>query len=148
MNFLNVGPWELAVILIIAILLVGPKRTIEIAQAIRRFSGQLRSMSSEFTSLIQAGIQTSEREASQALDDMTSDKPAPTAGSQDEPQDAERETSESLADIIKEGLTPIAGIRAELQATERETRQALEDITTNIVRDERGAKEGQNEESG
>ena len=118
MNFLNVGPLELAVILILAILLVGPKRVVEIVQTIRRFADQLRSMSSEFTSLIQTEMQTTEREAS----------------SQDEPQDTKRKTGGELKTIIKEGITPIASIQAELRATVQETRQALE----SIVKDELG----------
>jgi len=117
-NFLNVGPLELAVILILAILLVGPRRVVEIIQTIRRLAGQLHSMSSEFTSLIQTEMQTTERDAS----------------SQDVAQDARRETGGELEEIVKEGITPIASIQAELRATVQETRQALE----SIVKDELG----------
>jgi sec-independent protein translocase protein TatB len=116
-NFLNVGPWELTVILIIAILLVGPKRVVEIVQAIRRFAGQLGSMSSEFTSLIQAEVQASEREAS----------------SQDEPQDARREADGKLGEIVKDSIAPIASMQAELRDSAQKTRQALERIVQDDV---------------
>ena len=136
MNFLNVGPWELTVILIIAILLVGPRRVVEIVQTVRRFAGQLRSMSSEFTSLIQTEVQTIKSETSQALADATGDEPAPATGSEEEPQELAdgRETGGKLGEIIKEGLAPIADIQAELRATAQETRQALE----RVVKDELG----------
>lgn len=99
MNFLNVGPWELTVILIIAILLIGPQRMIELARAIGRVTSQLRRMSNEFTATIQAELRATEREVRQALEHTVEKKPE-----------------------------PIASIQAELQATERETRQALENV--------------------
>lgn len=111
MNFLNIGPWELMVILVIAILLVGPKRVVEIVQAIRRFAGQLRQMTGEFTSLIQTEAQAAEQEASEALSEI---------------QGVEREGSESLEDTIKDGVASITSLQAELQTTAQETRQALE----------------------
>lgn len=116
MNFLNVGPWELTVILIIAILLIGPKRVLEVVQSIRRLAGQLRNMSGEFTSLLQAETYTTRQED---LD---------TTGSQDEPQDTRYETIEDLKDVVREGLAPIIDIQTEIKATAQETRQTLESI--------------------
>jgi Sec-independent protein translocase protein TatA len=128
-NFLNVGPWELSVILIIAILLVGPKRLLEVLQAIRRFSGQLRRMSTEFTSLIQSEIQASERETSQAPEGATSGKLAttPIASIQTELQTAAQEARQALERVVKDELEPIADLQAELQTAAQETRRALED---------------------
>jgi sec-independent protein translocase protein TatB len=103
-NLLNVGPWELTVILIIAILVVGPKRMVEIARTIGRVTSQLRRLSAEFTSNLQSEIMSAEREAKQARDD----------------------TVESLTSLAE----PFVSLQAELQATERETRQALESIAT------------------
>jgi Sec-independent protein translocase protein TatA len=119
-NFLNVGPMELMVILIIAIMVVGPKRMVETVQAVRRFAGQLRNLSGEFTSLIQNEVQAAEREAD----------PASTgaAGGPEGSRDVKRGTSEDLQDIIREGIAPIASIQAELRATAQETRQAFESV--------------------
>jgi Sec-independent protein translocase protein TatA len=112
-NFLNVGPMELMVILIIAILVVGPKRLVEVVQTIRRYAGQLRSLSSEFASLIQNEVQVAERGGDR---------------SQDATQDVTQGTGGDLQDIIREGVAPIASIQAELRATAQETRQAFEDV--------------------
>jgi len=64
LDFLNVGPWELIVVLIIAILVAGPKRMVEIARTLGQFSRQLRDLSREFTMALQAEIQATEEEAS------------------------------------------------------------------------------------
>ena len=65
MDFLNVGPWELVLVLIIAILVAGPRRMVEIARTLGQYSRQLRDLSREFTSALQAEIQATEEEAKQ-----------------------------------------------------------------------------------
>lgn len=60
MNFLNVGPSELIVILLIAILVVGPERMVKIARKIGQVTRQLRNLSSEFTSALQAEVMLEE----------------------------------------------------------------------------------------
>jgi Sec-independent protein translocase protein TatA len=62
-DFLNVGPWELVLVLIIAILVAGPKRMVEIARTLGQYSRQLRDLSREFTTALQAEIQATEEEA-------------------------------------------------------------------------------------
>lgn len=111
----NLGSWELAVIVILAILLVGPRRVLEIIQSIRRFTAQLRKMSSEFTTLLQA-----EMYEAQDLDR--------------EVKGIERETREDLRMTLQEVLNPFATVQSELQAAAQETRQALE----RAVREELG----------
>ena len=70
MDFLNVGPWELVVVLIIAILVAGPKRMVEIARTMGQMSRQLRDLSREFTTALQAEIQAAENQAGQAGRDV------------------------------------------------------------------------------
>jgi Sec-independent protein translocase protein TatA len=111
---------ELMTILIIAILVVGPKRLVEVVQTIRRYADQLRSLSGEFTSLIQNEVQAAERRGDQSAADA--------AGDQDATRDVAQGTGGDLQDIIREGVAPIASIQAELRATAQETRQAFEDV--------------------
>jgi len=115
-NFLNVGPWELTVILIIAILLLGPKRVLEVVQSIRGLAGKLRDMSDEFSSLLQSEVTATEQEDNQASEDRS------------EPGGGKQEGAEDWREVVREGLTPIVEIQAELQSTMQETRQTLEGI--------------------
>ncbi|RLC63980.1 MAG: hypothetical protein DRI80_02545 [Chloroflexota bacterium] len=80
MDFLNVGPWEVTVILIITLLLVGPRRMVELARTFGRATSQLRQLSNEFTATIQAELLATEREARQALENIIEAESAPKAG--------------------------------------------------------------------
>lgn len=104
MDFLNVGPWELVLVLIITILVAGPKRMVEIASSLGRLSRQLRDMSREFTSALQAEIEASESEAGSAvadlrragrdLDNALSGALSPAAVEQDEPDSPTTQTAD------------------------------------------------------
>jgi len=154
-NFLNVGPWELSVILIIAILLIGPRRLVEVLQTIRRFSGQLRRMSTEFTSLIQSEIQGAAGETGQAphgpggeVEDIVKGGLAPLASIQTELQTAAQETRQALESIVKEELGPVADIQTELRTAAQETRQALENTEAELpITSEPRSSAGQDEAS-
>ncbi|MGD8244332.1 MAG: twin-arginine translocase TatA/TatE family subunit [Anaerolineae bacterium] len=92
MNFLNVGPWELVVVLIIAILVAGPQRMVEIARTLGRVSRQLRDLSREFTTALQAEIQSAEQELgtpSQDLKEVRQDLEDALSGSTQRTPEAE-----------------------------------------------------------
>jgi sec-independent protein translocase protein TatB len=146
-NFLNVGPWELTVIFIIAILLVGPKRMVEMARTIGRVSSQMRRISSEFLGTIRDEVEAVEVDARQALEGAVQVGEESVA----EFQATEQETRQVLEGIGEDRRRATTSIKAELQAVERETRQALEEIVENVgglVRGEREAtEEGEDEEA-
>jgi sec-independent protein translocase protein TatB len=146
-NFLNVGPWELTVIFVIAILLVGPKRMVEMARTIGRVSSQMRRLSSEFLGTIRDEVETVEEEARQALEGVVQVGEESVA----ELQATEQETRQVLESVDEDRRRATTSIRAELQAVEREARQALEEIAENvggIVRGEGEAREeGEDEEA-
>jgi len=125
-NFLNVGPLELTVILIIAILLVGPKRMVEIARAIGRMTQQLRRYSANFSSALQAEVTATKRAAGESPQDIIRSITEPFTSLQADLQATERETRQVLTDMIKGTAQPIQN---ELDAMESETRQALDNIT-------------------
>ncbi len=132
MNFLNnLGPWELTVILILAILLVGPKRVLQIIQSIREFAGKVRAMSGEFTSLLRNEIQGPGQEAEQVgqaagqdLKRTVQEALNPIAAVQAELQAAARDTRKALESAVKDEA--LSGVQSEMQAAVQETRQALE----------------------
>jgi len=72
-DFLNVGPWELIVVLIIAILVVGPERMVEIARKLGQYSRQLRQLSNEFLATLQAEVDLTEQGVTKAVDDVKKD---------------------------------------------------------------------------
>ncbi len=101
---MNVGPLELMVIMVIAILVVGPQRTVEIIRAIGQMTSQLRKLSDEFTTVFQTQVWNVEQETRQAADDVASQASSP--------------------------LAALSEVQAEIQALERDTRQALERAIT------------------
>ena len=106
----------LMVILVIAILLVGPKRVVEIARAIGRVTAQMRRLSGEFMGTIQAELQATEQETRQVLDS-----------------------------VVGEIQQPVVSVPAEIQAAERETHQALEEMVEGIgdlIKGKGSVKEG------
>lgn len=60
MNILNVGPAELILILLIAIIVLGPEQMIKFARKIGQYARQVQSLTSEFTSTLQSEIGTQE----------------------------------------------------------------------------------------
>lgn len=91
MDFLNVGPWELVVVLIIAILVAGPQRMVEIARSLGRLSRQLRDLSREFTTALQAEIYASEEGTGTDLDEVRKDLDDVLAGGPQRDSEPEEE---------------------------------------------------------
>ena len=146
MNFLNVGPWEVTVILIIAILVVGPKRMVEVGRSIGRAASQMRRLSSEFLGTLQAEIDATQQEARQALEGIVETGEESVA----ELQAAEDETRQVLEGIGEDRRQAATSIRSELEGVERETREAMQDILGSmqgLVKGEPAAEKGEDEEA-
>jgi Sec-independent protein translocase protein TatA len=145
-SFLNVGPWELTAVLIIAILLVGPKRMIQVARAIGRATSQMRNLSNEFLGTIQTEIDAVEEETRRALEGAVETGEESVT----ELQAAEQETRETLERIEQGRRQVTTSIRDELQAVEREAGQAVKDVlegVEGIVKGERASKEEDGQEA-
>lgn len=56
MNFFGIGPWELLLILIIALIVFGPGKLPEIGSALGRSIREFRRASNEFTAEIQRDL--------------------------------------------------------------------------------------------
>ena len=146
MNFLNVGPWEVTVILIIAILVVGPKRMVEVGRSIGRTASQMRRLSGEFLGTLQAEIDATQQEARQALEGIVETGEESVA----ELQAAEDETRQVLEGIGEDRRRAATSIRSELEAVERDTREAMQDILgrmEGLVKGESAAEKGEDEEA-
>ena len=128
------------VLLIIAILLLGPKRMVELARTIGHATSQIRQLSNEFLGTIQAELRATEHETHQTLENIAKGEPEPVASIRAELEATERETRQALEDIAKGEPEPVVSIRAALEDTERETRQVLENVVK--VKDEPGQRAG------
>lgn len=86
MGFLGIGTWEILLIIILALILLGPNRLTETAKTLGKIVRSIRKTSAEFTAAVT-------REMNQDEDESPSKdkKPAPT------PSDTEKK--ESRADI-------------------------------------------------
>ncbi len=58
MNFMGIGPWELILILIIALLVFGPRRLPEIGRALGKTVAEFRRMSQELTADMAQELET------------------------------------------------------------------------------------------
>jgi sec-independent protein translocase protein TatB len=94
MNFLGVGPGELLVIFIIALVVAGPKRMIQWAYQIGRYTARIRAMAQETMNAVQKEL------AASGLDDVTKD----LASLQSTKFDVMKEVSK----IVDPALTPPA----------------------------------------
>lgn len=75
MNLFNIDPWELAIILAIATLAVGPRRAVELVRAIGRMVNRIRHLSDDAISALQAEIQQIEQEVEQSPQALAGDAP-------------------------------------------------------------------------
>lgn len=71
MEFFNVGPAELILVLVIAILVAGPERMVEIARKLGHFSRQMRELSREFTTALQAEVQDTHIDPDEILEEAS-----------------------------------------------------------------------------
>ncbi len=130
MNFMNIGSMEVMVIVAIAILVVGPKRLVQIARTIGRLTAKMRSISGEFTSIMRTELSELEdvkREVTQAIGEVTGSvsQSGDTADVTGAVKAAKQEADRSLRSIIDEGLG-LSELAAELKATVTDARQLVQ----------------------
>jgi sec-independent protein translocase protein TatA len=107
----NIGPLELMVILIIALLVVGPKRLPEVGRSIGRGIREFRNAQEEVQKTIQS-----------ALDEGPSPqppKPAPSAPNAADAADGDAPEGTDLARHVGKGLAELRRARDEIQRSLR-----------------------------
>jgi Tat protein translocase TatB subunit len=70
MEFMGIGPLELLLILVIALIVFGPNRLPEIAAQIGKFVHNMRQMSFEFTRQLNKELESSKRDIAKAADEV------------------------------------------------------------------------------
>lgn len=132
--FLNIGTGELIAILAIAILVIGPKRLVTVAQALGRIVRRMQSISSEFVGSLQAELAETEKEAREAIEGVT-EEGADISG---EIEGTERQAESGAVSIQKE-----------IQVFGQEAQQALKEVAegfTGIVKAEAEKPETEEED--
>jgi sec-independent protein translocase protein TatB len=138
-NFLNIGPGELMVIIAIAILVIGPKRLVQVAQTLGRLTRRGREVWNEVLKTIQAELQ----ETKEVVEEIAQDSSDLSA----EVEAAGRETGEAIGGIKGVEESPI-DVQAELKAIGQETQQAMKEAAegfTSIVMGKTELKEDRDE---
>jgi len=110
----NIGPLELMVILVVALLVVGPKRLPEVARSIGRGLREFRKAQSE----VQETLRSSFEEPAPPTPRPTDEAPAHDAAGATAPSPGSSETAD-VARALGKGLAEIRRAREELQRTFR-----------------------------
>jgi len=141
-SFFGIGTGELMVIIAIAILVIGPKRLLEIAQTLGRLTRRGRQIWNEVMKTIQAELQET-KEAVEQVAEGSSDLTA-------EIKATEREAGEAIGGIKGGGKARSVDMQTELKALGQETQQVMKEVTTgfsSLVMGESETEEEQDEEA-
>jgi sec-independent protein translocase protein TatB len=137
-NFLNISPGELMVIIVIAILVVGPKRMLELGQSVGRLTRRGRQIWGEVLKTIQAELQ----DTKEAVEEIA-------AGGSDLATEI-KATGQETNKALRKSKTETFDMKAELEEIGRETQQVMKEVTegfASIITGKAEPKEKQDEEA-
>jgi sec-independent protein translocase protein TatB len=113
----NINTGELMVIIIIAILVVGPKRMLEIGQTVGRLTRRGRKIWGEVMSTIQTELQDTQ----QVVEEIAADGSALSAEVE--------ATGQEAGAALQKSKTETFNVQAELKAIGQETQQVMKEVT-------------------
>jgi len=119
MSILNVGTWEFVIILLIAILAVGPERIVKFSRMVGHVVGKLRTLSSEFTASIQEEMDAVDEATRATLSEASVDEEEVVATIPDELRAADEEVKKSVHEIAESGQKAVSGFTADVEALRR-----------------------------
>jgi len=117
----NIGPQELLVILLVALVIVGPQRLPELARTIGRALNELRRAQDEVTRTIRLGLDEAEpiRPSGPPSGRAAAQTPEQEGGEQERQEAPEQESAVEVARMLGRGLAEIRRARREVQRTFR-----------------------------
>jgi sec-independent protein translocase protein TatB len=121
----NIGPQELLVILLVALVIVGPQRLPELARTIGRALNELRRAQDEVTRTIRLGLDEAEPirpsgpAAGRAAEQTPEQAPGQEGNEQRSQEAPEQENAVEVARMLGRGLAEIRRARREVQRTFR-----------------------------
>ena len=140
-SFFGIGTGELMVIIAIAILVIGPKRLLQIAQTLGRLTRRGREIWSEVMKTIQTELQETKEAVVDEIAESGGDLSA-------EIEATEKETSEAIGGIEGRSKASAVGVQAEVKSIGQETREVMKEVTegfTSLVMGEEKGKEADEE---
>ena len=136
--FFNIGTGELMIIIIIAILVIGPKRMLELGQALGRLTRRGREIWSEVMKTIQAELQ----DTKDAVEEIAAGGSNLAAEVKATGQEADKALQKSKVDTFD--------MKSELEEIGRETQQVMKEVTegfASIITGQAEPEEDQDEEA-
>ena len=124
MNLINLGSWEIVLIVVIAILAVGPKRMVQIVRTVQRWAAQARRLTGQLMSTLQTELDAADelkgtaQEAVQAVQQLKKGL-TDTATSADA-------GSATLASTAQETTAALRGLKEDLDKTAQEVKDAAD----------------------
>jgi Tat protein translocase TatB subunit len=112
----NIGPAELIVILLVALLIVGPKRLPEVGKSVGKALREIRRQTDEVRSTFEMNLDDDEVEP---VRDVTGETPADDLAGEDQGWDASRWETQEERPALPEGPSSVDGPaeRADAEAT-------------------------------
>jgi sec-independent protein translocase protein TatB len=135
-SFFGIGTGELMVIIAIAILVIGPKRLLEIAQTLGRLTRRGREIWSEVMKTIQTELQET-KDAVGEIAESGSDLSAEIGAT-------EQETSAAIGGISGKSKETSVDVQTEIKSIGQETQQIVKEVTegfTSLVMGEEKGKD-------
>ncbi len=134
MNFLNIGPWELTVIFLIAILVVGPERLVTFVRSIGKMTRRMRALSGEFLNAVRSEVDVVQQTAREAVEGTKEVTQVATEAVQGEVEATQQEADQSLESIIRNELG-LSTIQRDLAETQRETQQVIQGVMSDVAKE-------------
>jgi sec-independent protein translocase protein TatA len=137
-GFFNIGTGELMIIIVIAILVIGPKRMLELGQSVGRLTRRGREIWNEVMKTIQTELQ----DTKEAVEELA-------AGGSDLAAEV-RATGQETDKALRKSKTETFSMKTELEEIGRETQQIMKEVTegfASIITGQAEPKEDQHEEA-
>jgi Tat protein translocase TatB subunit len=128
LNFLGIGPGELLMILVLALIVFGPKRLPEIGRTLGKTMKEIRSVSDELTSQFRGELEA----ASEELESISDETAVELKTATEELRKASGDASKELKDASKELQTASKQATNELQTASEKVQTASSEVSEEL----------------
>lgn len=126
MNIFGIGELELVLIVVIALIVAGPKRMIQWMYVLGRWVARMRQMWTEAAVILQ-------RELNEAGVEVEVPKDMPTRGGlRNMAQNATQKAFKPFSEPVQDAVNEIKSVRTELQTTGRQAREQVDGIRADL----------------